>query len=189
MTGISGSVQIEAYRVDLGAVIDSCDGGIIAITSSGLIAHCNRTAARLYGYHVPDLVGVDAQVLVPPELRVAESLILRRVAAGDNLGSHRTQRLRRDGTVVPVVLTFSPIFDSANVVAGVAVIALQVGGPQNVRDDADGHEVAGPDGRPVDDAGHHDQDVQDRRSGCTSTPNTRMSVWRFPTRRTGSRSS
>ena len=156
-------MQIDAYRVELGAIIGSSDDGIIAITRSGLIAHCNRAAALLYGYRGPDLVGVDAQVLVPPKLRAAESLILRRVAAGENPGTHRTQRLRRDGTVVPVVLTFSPIFDSAGAVVGAAVIAHQVSELDNVRDDAEAHEVVNGGGRPVDDAGHRDQDVQDRR--------------------------
>ncbi len=163
MVGISDSTKIEAYRVDLDAIIGSSDDGIIAITSSGLIAHYNRAAARLYGYHGPDLIGVDAQVLVPPELREAESDVLRRVAAGENPTSHRTQRLRRDGTVVPVVLTVSPIFDSAGAVVGAAVIAHQVSEPHNVRGDADAHEVVNRGGQPVDDAGHRHEAVQDRR--------------------------
>jgi two-component system cell cycle sensor histidine kinase/response regulator CckA len=163
MTGTTESMQVEGYRVDLGAIIDSSDDGIIAITSSGLIAHCNRAAALLYGYRGPDLIGIDAQVLVPPELRAAEALILRRVAAGENPGSHRTLRLRRDGTVVPVVMAISPIFDSAGAVIGAAVIAHPVNELQNVRDGADAHEVVSRGGQPVDDAVHRDQDVQDRR--------------------------
>ena len=161
LTGTSSPVQIEAYRVDLGAVIDPSGGAIIAIASSGLIAHCNQTAALLYGYRVADLVGIDAQVLVPPELREAESLILRRVTAGENPGSHRTQRLRRDGTVVPVVLTFSPIFDSTDVVAAVVVIAHPISGARSRG--VGGPEVMNPGGQPVDDAGQRGLDGQHRR--------------------------
>jgi PAS domain S-box-containing protein len=163
VTDISDAERIEGYRVDLGAIIDSSDDGIIVITNSGLIAHCNRAAALLYGYRVPDLVGIDAQVLIPPRLRAAESLILQRVAAGERLGSYRTQRLRHDGSVVSVVSTYSPIFDCTDVVVGVAVIAHQQSETQNVRGDFDGHEVIDPDGNAADDAGHRDLDVQDRR--------------------------
>jgi PAS domain S-box-containing protein len=156
------SVKTGARRVDLSAVIDPSGGAIIAITGSGLISHCNQAAALLYGYRVADLVDIDAQVLVPPKLREAESLILRRVVAGENPGSHRTQRLRRDGTVVPVVLTFSPIFDSSDVAAGVVVIAHPISGARDVRDGG-GHEVMNPGGHPVDDAGQRGLDGQHRR--------------------------
>nr|WP_205650588.1 ATP-binding protein [Actinoplanes solisilvae] len=163
MIGISDSSRSAAYRVDLGAIIDSSDDGIIAVTSAGLISHCNRAAALLYGYRGPDLIGVDAQVLVPPGLRAAESSVLRSVAAGENPGSHHTHRLRRDGTVVPVVVTFSPIFDPAGAAMGAVVIAHQVGESQTVPDDADAHQVVNFSGRSADDSGHRDQDVQDRR--------------------------
>ncbi|GAA3927176.1 ATP-binding protein [Actinoplanes auranticolor] len=161
MTRAPSSTRIESYRVDLNAVIDPAGGGIIAIAGSGVIAHCNKTAAMLYGYHASELVGLDAGVLVPPELRAAESILLQRVAAGENPGSHRTQRLRRDGTVVPVVLTYSPIYDAADAVVEVAVIAHQAGELPDVGDGVDGYEVVNPDGQPVDDAGRPGVDCQD----------------------------
>ncbi|HEX8627801.1 MAG TPA: PAS domain-containing protein, partial [Catenuloplanes sp.] len=152
-----------SQRVDLSAIIESCDDGIIAIDNSGLIAHCNRAAAQLYGYPVPDLLGVEAQRLVPPKVRLEEVAILRRVAAGETTASHRTQRLRRDGTVVPVVLTISPVFDSTGAVVGAAIIAHQTsGGPEGHPGD-DGRERKHHGTRSDAHASHHDQEAQERR--------------------------
>jgi PAS domain S-box-containing protein len=119
---LPGPTQI-AVQVDLTSVIESFSDAIVGVSSAGFINSCNRGAVELYGYPSPELIGLDAEVLIPSELRMEEAAILCRVMAGERVEEHRTQRICRDGTRLAVSLTIAPVRDNIGGVAGAVVIA------------------------------------------------------------------
>jgi PAS domain S-box-containing protein len=122
--------QIDVPSDGLASIIESFPDPIIGITSAGVISICNRAAARLYGYPQAELIGAAADILVPAVERAQEAAILRRVAAGEDVGGYRTQRLRRDGTLVAVSSNVSPILDSAGRVTGAVITSYRVRQPR-----------------------------------------------------------
>jgi hypothetical protein len=122
--------KIDVQSDGLASIIESFPDPIIGMTSAGVISICNRAAANLYGYPQTELIGAPADILVPAQERPQETAILRRVAAGEDVGGYRTQRVRRDGTLVTVSSNVSPILDAAGKVTGAVVTSYRVRQPR-----------------------------------------------------------
>ncbi len=112
---------------------ESTHDAIIEITRSGAISRCNPAAARLYDYPVEQLVGSPAEMLVPPELRAEEAVVLQRVLAGEEVEPFRAGRVCRSGTVVAMYVIVSPVLDAAGAVVG-AVSSARRATVQDARD-------------------------------------------------------
>ena len=98
MAELPGTTQIAVQQVDLTSIIESIQDAIIGTTNAGIVNSCNRAATDLYGYPARELMGRDAEILIPPDHRVEEAAILCRVVAGEQVERHHTQRICRDGT-------------------------------------------------------------------------------------------
>ncbi len=109
-------------------------GGLIAMRPSGEITSCDPAAARLYGYVAGELIGQSTDVLVPPERRAAEREVLRQVVAGQGVRPVLADRIRRDGTVVSVWVTVSPMVDAAGTIVGVMTVARLAGEQRGAAD-------------------------------------------------------
>ena len=116
------STRSEAARGEASRGKSTHDA-IIEMTRSGAISSCNTAAARLYDYPAEQLIGSPAEMLVPPELRAEEAAVLRRILAGEEVVPYRADRVCRNGTVVAVFVTVSPIVDAAGAVVGAASMA------------------------------------------------------------------
>jgi PAS domain S-box-containing protein len=110
------------------------DDVVVETSRSGVVTGWNPAAARWYGYAAEEIVGRSAEVLVPAEDREEEAAILRRVVAGEQVGRYRADRLCRDGTVLSVWSTVSPILDSAGAVVAVVTTSAVVGELEEARD-------------------------------------------------------
>jgi hypothetical protein len=99
-----------------------------------MITSCNPAAARLYGGSVREIVGQPAEVFIPRERLGEEAAVLRRIVAGEEVEPYRTDRVGRDGTVVPVSASSSPIFDTAGVIIGAATVSRRVSALQEAHD-------------------------------------------------------
>jgi PAS domain S-box-containing protein len=117
-----------AVRPEPGAVVASVPDAVIATTPLGEITSCDPVAARLYGYVAEELVGQSRDVLIPPERRALERDILAQVMAGAEVRPFHTDRVRRDGTVVTVSLTISPLIDTAGTIVGALTVSHRVSG-------------------------------------------------------------
>ena len=113
----------RATRAELVAILESSHDAIVGMTAAGVISSCNSAAAGLYGYTVQELIGRPAEILVPLERRDAEAADLRRVIEGAEVAPFEADRLCRDGSLVTVSSTMSPIIDRAGAVVGAAVIS------------------------------------------------------------------
>ena len=93
----------------LAAIVDSSDDAIIAGTLDGRIISWNEGARRLYGYCAEEAIGEHISMLSPPERSGEIEPLLARVAAGERVSQLETRRRRKDGAIVDVSLTVSPI--------------------------------------------------------------------------------
>jgi PAS domain S-box-containing protein len=110
----------------LAAIVESSDDGIISIDLDGVIGTWNGGAVRLYGYAADEIVGQSITILVPADRSNEERAILERIRRGERVGHYETVRRRKDGTLVDVSLTASPIKNPEGLVVGASKIARDI---------------------------------------------------------------
>jgi two-component system cell cycle sensor histidine kinase/response regulator CckA len=123
-----------AARPEQAAIIESSHDAIMGMTRQGVVSTWNPAAARLYGYAADEIIGHDVDVLYPPERRAEEAGILRRIISGEDVGLFRTDRIGKDGTLITVSLTASPIMDAAGATVGAATVSRKFSELQDARD-------------------------------------------------------
>ena len=106
----------------LAAVVDSSADAILSKDREGRITSWNRGAESLYGYTASEIVGQLVSVLVPGERASKEHAILDRVLRGEDVARYDTQRLAKDGSVIDVSITVSPICGTSEEVIGASSI-------------------------------------------------------------------
>jgi PAS domain S-box-containing protein len=113
----------QSYAQRLAAIVESSDDAIISLDLDGHIATWNAGAERLLGYAAEDIIGEQITMLVPHDREGEEQDILARIKRGERIDHYRTLRRRKDGSLVPVSLTVSPIGDSSGAIIGASKIA------------------------------------------------------------------
>ena len=115
---------IEAAQ--LAAIVESSDDAIISKDLNGVITTWNRAAERVFGYTASEAIGRPVTMLMPPERYDEESGILARVRRGERIDHYETVRRRKDGTLLDISLTISPIVDQNGKVVGASKIARDI---------------------------------------------------------------
>ena len=111
--------QIFAEQARLAAIVESSADGIIGKTLDGIVTNWNKGAERLFGYTAEEAVGQTLADLVVPEALVAEEAeILVRIRAGERISSFDTQRHCKDGRLIDVSASVSPIYGEGGRVVG-----------------------------------------------------------------------
>ncbi len=123
---ITESKRAEEAARRLAALVESSDDAIISKSLEGIITTWNQGATELFGYEAQEVIGKPVTILMPPELVATEQEILRRIRQGEGLESHATVRRRKDGSLVDVSLTVSPIKDSSGKVIGASKIVRDI---------------------------------------------------------------
>jgi PAS domain S-box-containing protein len=116
--------QRRAYEAAqrLAAIVQNCEDAIIGRDLDGIITSWNPAAEQMYGYSSQEIVGKPIDLFVPEDQAHETDTILSRIKAGKHVEQLETQRVRKDGTVVPVSLTISPIRDAHGALVGTSVI-------------------------------------------------------------------
>ncbi|MGB6331837.1 MAG: PAS domain S-box protein, partial [Candidatus Sulfotelmatobacter sp.] len=120
---VTERVQAEAAREHLAAVVDSSDDAVISKDLDGTINSWNRGAQKIFGYSASETVGQSMQMLIPPERRHEEADILARIRRGESIEHFETLRVRKDGKIIDVSVTISPIKDRGGAIVGASKIA------------------------------------------------------------------
>ncbi len=115
----------EAERI-LAAIVESSDDAIFAKDLAGMILTWNRGAERLYGYGSAEIVGQSVNTLIPPGYPDEVEAILGRIARRERIEHYETVRVTKDGRLLDVSLTVSPITDAAGGIMGASVIARDI---------------------------------------------------------------
>jgi PAS domain S-box-containing protein len=110
----------------LNALIQSSDDAIITKTLDGTVTSWNPGAERIFGYAAAEAIGQPMLRFIPANRQPEEAEILARVARGERVDHFETVRQRKDGTLVDVSVTISPILDAQGRVVGASKIARDI---------------------------------------------------------------
>jgi PAS domain S-box-containing protein len=108
------------------AVIESSDDAIITKNLNSIITSWNAGAGRVFGYTAQEAIGRPVTILIPPDQVDEEPKILQRIRRGERIDHYETMRVRKDGSLLDVSLTVSPIKDVNGKVVGASYIARDV---------------------------------------------------------------
>ncbi|MDB6154149.1 MAG: hypothetical protein JWL90_2602 [Chthoniobacteraceae bacterium] len=123
---ITESKAAEEARAQLAAIVESSEDAILSKTLDSLITSWNRGAERLYGYAAAEIVGKPVSVLCPPECKPELSWIMERARRGERIEHYDTKRVCKDGRLVDVSLSVSPIYDKVGGIIGCSAIARDI---------------------------------------------------------------
>ena len=119
----SRRAEAEQDRAErLAAIIEGSDDAIVSGSLDGIITTWNPAAERMYGYSSDEIIGRNADILTPTDSAVDIDAILAGVKAGQRVVRLETTRARKDGTMLPVWLTISPIHHASGEVVGTSTI-------------------------------------------------------------------
>ena len=118
--------KAEETRLLLGAIVDSSDDAIISKDLDGQITSWNRGAERLYGYTAAEAIGKSILIVVPEDRQEEEREILTRLQRGERVDHFETTRRRKDGALLNVSLTISPLRNQQGEIIGVSKIARDI---------------------------------------------------------------
>jgi PAS domain S-box-containing protein len=110
----------------LAAIIESSEDAIVSKDLSGIITSWNQGAERLFGYTADEAVGQPITMLFPPDRLAEEDMVLGRLRRGERVDHFDTVRHHKDGTLVDVSLTISPIRDADGNIVGASKIARNI---------------------------------------------------------------
>jgi len=116
----------EDVNSKLAAIVESSDDAIIGKDLNGIITTWNLGAERLFGYTEREAIGQQITKLMPPDRVSEEVVILERIRRGERIEHFETVRRRKDGTLLDISLSVSPIIDAHGKVTGAAKIARDI---------------------------------------------------------------
>ncbi|MDR7161298.1 response regulator [Arthrobacter sp. BE255] len=126
-TGLEQEVAARTAELEgLGAIVNSSSDAILSTTPEGIITSWNPGAELQYGYSAEEALGRDARFLLPPDGTAAAAEIFDNLRAGGKAMSFEMEHLSKDGTVIPVSMTVSPIRDDTGRLSGLATIARDI---------------------------------------------------------------
>src|SRR5262245_2631157 len=116
----------EIAAAHLAAIVESSGDAIVTKDLEGIITSWNPGAERLFGYSPEEAIGKSVTILIPPDRYDEEPGILARVRRGERIDHYDTVRRRKDGSLIDVSLTVSPMKNSGGKIVGASKIARDV---------------------------------------------------------------
>ena len=110
----------------LAAIVESSGDAIIGKTPDGIVTSWNRAAERIFGYTAQEMIGHSVLSLLPAERQQEEQNFLGAVARGESIYQFETERIRKDGRLIDVSFTISPIRNLQNQIIGVSATARDI---------------------------------------------------------------
>ena len=110
----------------LAAIVESAEDAIVGKTLEGIVTSWNRGAEKVFGYAAEEMIGKPITTLIPPDHPNEEPSILERISRGERVEHYETQRIRKDGQIIDVSLTISPIRNRGGTIVGASKIARDI---------------------------------------------------------------
>jgi PAS domain S-box-containing protein len=124
---ITAGKQAERAASHLAAIVDSSDDVIISKSLDGIILSWNKAAERIFGYRADEAIGNYIGMLIPHDLMSEETTIITKVRAGERIEHFETIRRAKNGRLLDVSLTVSPILGADGTIIGASKIARDIG--------------------------------------------------------------
>src|SRR5580700_7910168 len=123
---MSEQKQAEEITGLLAAIVASSDDAIISKNLDGIITSWNNSAERIFGYTPEEAIGQHITLIIPPERHAEELSIIDRLRRGERVDHFHTVRRRKNGSLLHVSLTISPVRDSSGRVIGASKVARDI---------------------------------------------------------------
>ena len=120
---ISDRKQSEEAAQRLAAIVESSEDAIVSKDLNGIITSWNAGAERIFGYSASEVIGKPITILIPPDHIDEEPRLLERIRRGERTDHYETIRRRKDGSLIPISLTLSPIRNARGQIIGASKIA------------------------------------------------------------------
>jgi PAS domain S-box-containing protein len=118
--------QDDVHFRHLARVVESSDDAIVSKDLTGTITSWNRAAEVLFGWTAEEAIGRSIRMIIPADRQSEEDMVLARINAGKSLNHFETIRQRKDGTLIPISVTVSPIYNDDGQVIGASKIARDI---------------------------------------------------------------
>jgi PAS domain S-box-containing protein len=118
--------QAERERTNLALIVESSEDAIIGKTLEGIITSWNKGAEKIYGFSAQEVKGRHISILAPHDLPDEVPRILEKLKRGESIKRLETTRVRKDGRLISVALTISPIMDENERLVGASTIARDI---------------------------------------------------------------
>jgi PAS domain S-box-containing protein len=118
--------QADEVERWLAAIIESSDDAIISKNLNGIITSWNNGAELLFGHRAEEVIGQSITILIPEGRQDEEPRILHRIRAGERIEHYETVRRRKDGRLIEISLTVSPVRDAHGKIVGASKIARDI---------------------------------------------------------------
>ncbi len=123
---IAGQKTLEREALRLAAIVDSSEDAIASKDLNGVVQTWNRAAERMFGYTADEIIGRPILTIIPPDRHGEESEVLARIRAGISTKPYETVRRRKDGSLIDISLSVSPIRTPDGRVVGASKIARDI---------------------------------------------------------------
>jgi len=118
--------KAEEKIQNLANIVESSNDAIGTLSLEGVITSWNKGAEQVYGYSAEEILGMTGSILAPPHLSEETKKLTERAKKGEIIHNYETSRLRKDGTIINVSVTFSPVFDASGKLTAISVIARDI---------------------------------------------------------------
>jgi PAS domain S-box-containing protein len=124
---ITDRARRERASLLLGAIVDSSDDAIVSKNLNGIITSWNKSAELLFGFSAEEAIGQPVvSLIIPPDRQDEEPKILERMRNGERVDHFETVRRRKDGRLLDISLTISPVRDAHGRIIGASKIARDI---------------------------------------------------------------
>lgn len=118
--------KAERASAYLSAIIESSDDAIISKDLNGFVTSWNKAAERIFGYTAKEIIGRHITIIIPTDMLEEEDKILTTLKTGERIDHYQTIRRHKDGHLVPVSITVSPIRDNAGNIIGASKVSRDI---------------------------------------------------------------
>jgi PAS domain S-box-containing protein len=126
LVDITDRKDAEGAMQRLASIVESSDDAIVSKDLNGIITSWNIGAQRIFGYLAEEVIGKSITILIPPDRRDEEEMILGRIRSGQRVEHYETIRQRKDGTLLDISLTVSPLRNAHGKIVGASKIARDI---------------------------------------------------------------
>jgi PAS domain S-box-containing protein len=123
---VSPYKRSEQREAHMAAIVDSSDDAIVSKTTQGIVTSWNLGAEKIFGYTSSEMVGQSLLKIIPTDRWEEEYFIQEQISKGNRIDHYETKRVTKDGRVLEVSLTISPILDRQGKVIGASKIARDI---------------------------------------------------------------
>lgn len=110
----------------LAAIVESSDDAILSKSLDGAISSWNSAAERMFGYRASEVIGQSISILIPQDRLPEEIAIISKIGSGERIANFETVRRRKDGTLLDLSVTISPVRNDSGLIVGASKIARDV---------------------------------------------------------------